>query len=146
MAATSRVHAWSAAPDLVVGRLVGAGLLVWMGWIHLHLWNEGYQHLPTIGTLFLLNFIFSVLLAVGLVLVPPWYLALVAGAAALMVAGTLVSLIISINVGLFGFQDSYGAPFAHLSVWVEVAALVVLVAVAVRGLRWLGRLPLLHRG
>jgi hypothetical protein len=146
MAATSRVHAWNATPDLVAGRLVGAGLLVWMGWIHLHLWNEGYKHLPSIGTLFLLNFIFSVVLAVAVILVPVRYLAVVAGAAALMVAGTLVSLVISINIGLFGFQDSYAAPFAHLSLWVEVAALVVLMATAVRSYRWLGRVPLLHRG
>ena len=43
-----------------------------------------------------------------------------------MAAGTLVSLAISINVGLFGFKDSYNAPFVHLSVWVEGAAVVVL--------------------
>ena len=65
MSVTSRVRAWTAPPDLLVGRVAGAGLLVWMGWIHLHLWNQGYKHLPSIGDLFLLNFIASVLLAVG---------------------------------------------------------------------------------
>ena len=63
---------------------------------------------------------------------PRRYLALAAGAGALMVAGTLVSLIISINVGLLGFTDSFDAPFAHQSLWVEIAALVVLAATAVR--------------
>ena len=38
-----------------------------------------------------------------------------------MAVGTLVSLAISINVGLFGFTDSFNAPFVHLSVWVEGA-------------------------
>ena len=96
--------------DLLVGRVAGAGLLVWMGWIHLHLWSAGYKHLPSIGNLFLLNFIGAVVLAVGVLVAPRRYLALVAGAGALMVAGTLVSLIISINVGLLGFKDSFAAP------------------------------------
>ena len=97
-----------------------------MGWIHLHLWSDGYKHLPSIGYLFLLNFIASVLLALGVLVVPRRYLALAAGAGALMAAGTLVSLTISINVGLLGFTDSFNAPFVHLSIWVEAAAVVVL--------------------
>jgi hypothetical protein len=129
---TSRVRAWTTPPDLLVGRAAGAGLLVWMGWIHLHLWNEGYRHLPSVGNLFLLNFIASVLVAVGVLVTPRRYLTIAAGAGALLAAGTLVSLTISINVGLLGFTDSYNAPFAHLSVWVEAAAAVVLAATAVR--------------
>jgi hypothetical protein len=129
---TSRVRDWTTPPDLLVGRVAGAGLLAWMGWIRLHLWNEGYRHLPSIGNLFLLNFIASVLLAVGVLVTPRRYLTVAAGAGALMAAGTLVSLAISINVGLLGFTDSYNAPFAHLSVGVEAAAAGVLAFTAVR--------------
>jgi hypothetical protein len=128
----NRVREWTTPVDLLVGRVAGAGLLVWMGWIHLHLWSAGYKHLPSIGTLFLLNFIGAVVLAVAVLAAPRRYLAVAAGAGALMVAGTLVSLIISINVGLLGFTDSFAAPFAHQSLWVEIAALIVLVATAAR--------------
>jgi hypothetical protein len=37
----------------LVLRLVGVGLLSAVGWIHLHLWQAGYRHIPTIGPLFL---------------------------------------------------------------------------------------------
>lgn len=127
-----RLQEWVAPPDLLVGRAAGAGLLVWMGWIHLHLWSEAYKHLPSIGTLFLLNFIGGVVLAVGVLAVPRRYLTLAAAAGALMAAATLVCLAISINVGLFGFKDLYNAPFVHLSIVVEAAAVVVLGFTAIR--------------
>lgn len=132
MLATSRVRDWTTSPELLIGRAAGAGLLVWMGWIHLHLWNDGYKHLPSIGDLFLLNFVVAVAMAVVVLAVPRRWLTLAAGAGALLAAGTLVSLVISINVGLLGFTDSYDAPFAHLSVWVEAAAAVVLAFTALR--------------
>jgi hypothetical protein len=128
----ARLHTWSVPLGLIIGRLVGAGLLVWMAWIHWHLWNIGYKHLPTAGNLFLLNAIGAVVLALAIIAVPIRWLSLTAAAGALMAAGTLVGLAISINVGLFGFKDYLNAPFAHLSVWVESAAIVVLAAVAVR--------------
>jgi hypothetical protein len=134
---------WATTPDLVLGRVAGAGLLAWMGWIHLHLWSQGYKHIPSIGNLFLLNFIGAVLLALAALASPARTLFLAAGSAALMVAGTLVSLIISINIGLLGFKDAYNAPFAHLSIWVEVIALVVLAATALRAL--VARAALMHR-
>lgn len=129
---SSHSRRWIAAPDIVVGRLAGAGLVAWMAWIHLQRWSDGYKHLPTIGNLFLLNFIAGVLLAVALIAVPARLLPLASAAGALMSAGTLAALAISINIGLFGFKDFSGAPFVHLSIWVEGAALVVLAATAVR--------------
>jgi hypothetical protein len=116
---------------LLAGRIVGAVLLVWMGWIHLHLWSHGYKHLPTIGTLFILNFVGAVVLAGAVLLSPRRYLPVPAAAGALMAAGTLVSLAISINIGLFGFTDFLEAPFVHLSIWVESAAFLVLAVTAV---------------
>ena len=136
-AAASGAETGTAAPELLAGRILGAGLVGWMAWIHLHLWSEGYKHIPSIGNLFLLNFIAGVLLALSLLFAPRRYLALVAGAGTLMILGTLGSLIISINIGLFGFQDSYQAPFAHLSIGVEAAAIIVLAATAWRAARYL---------
>jgi hypothetical protein len=123
--------------ELLFGRVICAVLLFWMGWIHFHLWSGGYKHLPSIGDLFLLNFIGALALALSVLAVPRRYLALAAGIGALVVAGTLVSLIISINVGLLGFTDSFDAPFVHMSLWVELAALVVLTATGVRSVPWL---------
>jgi hypothetical protein len=136
VAASSRVT-HRAEAELVVGRVAGAGLLVWMGWIHLHLWSDGYKHVPSIGYLFLANFIVAVLLALAVLVVPRRYLALAAGAGALMAAGTLVSVVISINIGLLGFTESFNAPFVHLSIWVEAAATVVLAATALRSIPFL---------
>jgi hypothetical protein len=36
-------------------RLTGVALLAWIGAVHLHLWLEGYRHIPTDGPLFLLD-------------------------------------------------------------------------------------------
>ena len=39
----------------LVLRLGSAALLVLIGYIHLHLWQEGYRQIPTNGPLFLLD-------------------------------------------------------------------------------------------
>jgi hypothetical protein len=136
----ARLGRWSLPLDLVIGRLVGAGLLVWMAWIHWHLWSTGYKHLHIVGPLFLLNAAGGVLLALAVLAVPSRWLSLTAAAGALMAGGTLAGLAISINIGLFGFKDFLDAPFARLSVWVESAAIVVLTVVAVRA-ALVGRRP-----
>jgi hypothetical protein len=128
----TRLHSRSVPLDLIAGRLIGAGLLVWMAWIHWHLWSTGYKHLHVVGPLFLVNAVGGVLVALAVLAVPARWLSLTAAAGALMAGGTLVGLAISINSGLFGFTDYLNAPFARLSVWVESAAIVVLAAVAVR--------------
>jgi hypothetical protein len=139
--ATTASRRWAEPVDVVLGRLAGAGLLAWMGWIHLHLWSQGYRHIASIGYLFMLNFIGAVLAALGVLAAPRRYLALAAAGGALMVAGTLVGLAVSINIGLLGFRDSLHAPFAHQSIWVEAAALVVLTAITGRAIRALGPRP-----
>jgi hypothetical protein len=60
---------------------------------------------------------------------------LVALGGALFAAGTIGGLILSVEVGLFGFMDSLSAPHATTSLIVEAAALVVLLRVALLGLR-----------
>jgi hypothetical protein len=46
-------------------------------------------------------------------------------------------VVISINIGLLGFTESFNAPFVHLSIWVEAAAAVVLAATALRSIPFL---------
>jgi len=47
-----------------------AALLAWIGYIHLHLWLEGYRHIPTNGPLFLLDAVAGFILAAALLASP----------------------------------------------------------------------------
>ena len=44
-------------------RLGCVALLTWIGYIHLHLWQEGYRQIPTNGPLFLLDAVAGLILA-----------------------------------------------------------------------------------
>jgi hypothetical protein len=105
-------------------RLVAVGLLSWDGWAHLHLWQDGYRHIPTIGPLFLVGAVSALAVAAGLLLRRSRLLGL-AGAG--VEIGILAGLIVSVNFGLFGFKESLSAPFAVESILVETAAVLTLV-------------------
>jgi hypothetical protein len=109
----------------VVLRLAGAGLLVWVAAIHLDLWSEGYRHIPTDGTLFLADAIGGFALA-AILLAWPRPLAGLLGTG--FMASTLAALILSINVGLFGFQESIRASFVVESILLESIGAVALLA------------------
>ena len=104
-------------------RLVSVGLLGAVGWVHLHLWQQGYRHIPTIGPLFLAAAVSAGLVGAGL-LARPSRLVAVAGVG--LSVGILFGLIVSVNVGLFGFKESLMAPFAVESILLEIAAGVTL--------------------
>jgi hypothetical protein len=111
-------------------RIVGAALLAVMGWIHLDLWQAGYRTLDVIGPAFLLNTIAGFGLAVLLLVTPRSLLPWVAALGALTALGTLGGLILATTVGLFGFKESTAADLWWASFWVEIAAVVVLGALA----------------
>jgi MYXO-CTERM domain-containing protein len=111
-------------------RLLGALLLAGMGWIHLHLWLEGYRTIDVIGPAFLLNAIAGFGLGVLLLVTPRALLAWVAALGALTALGTLGGLLLATTVGLFGFTESTDADLWWTSFWVEIAAAVVLAALA----------------
>ncbi len=111
-------------------RVLGAVLLAVMGWIHLHLWLDGYRTVDVIGPAFVLNAIAGFGLAVLLLVTPRLVLPWVAVIGALTALGTLAGLLLSTTVGLFGFVESTAAAFWWESFWVEVAATVVLGALA----------------
>jgi hypothetical protein len=106
-------------------RIVAVGLLSAVGWVHLHLWQEGYRHIPTIGPLFLVAGVSALVFGVGLLGRPTRLIGLLGFGT---VIGILAGLIISINVGLFGFTESLTAPFAVESIVLEIAAAVTLAA------------------
>jgi len=113
-----------------VGFVLGGGLLVYSGFVHFHLWqSEGYRHIATIGPLFLAQSIAAVALGILAVAVRRvWAAALGIGFA----LSTMAGFVISVDHGLFGFKDSWSAPFAHTAFVTDLATVVTLgVAAAV---------------
>jgi len=109
-------------------RLGGTALLAWAGYIHLHLWLEGYRQIPVNGPLFLLDAIAAFVLATILL---AWPRPLAGLLAAGFLGSTLGALIISLSVGLFGFRESIHASFVVQSLVVEAAAALALLSWAV---------------
>lgn len=114
----------------------GAVCTVGSGIIHLYLWGKqyGYRDVPTIGPLFLLQGIVAILLGL-LVIVSRRVLVLVLAGG--MLAVSVVALVLAIEVGLFGFRDSWLAPYAWITFYEEIVGAVLLL-VAGGGLAWAG--------
>jgi hypothetical protein len=117
-----------AAGAMVTGALCLAGTAL----IHLHLWMNGYRDIASIGAMFLLQALTGFALAVAVALWHRWY---VAAAGALFLLATAGGLVISAERGLFGFKDSLGAPYAGLSLVVEVGGAAALALAALLALR-----------
>ena len=98
-------------------------LLAWIGYVHLHLWQEGYRQIPTDGPLFLLDAVAGFVLAAALL---AWPRALTGLLAAGFTAATLIALIISLSVGLFGFRESISASFVTESLAIETTTVLAL--------------------
>jgi hypothetical protein len=110
----------------------GAGFLFWSAVIHLMLWSDGYKDISVIGPLFLAQAVVCIVLAVAIVVFR--WLALLAVGAVTGVA-TAAGLLLSVNVGLFGYTETLATPYAELSLAVEfTAAFVLLVAACVLAL------------
>jgi hypothetical protein len=107
-------------------RLAGAGLLVAMAWIHLHLYATGYSTIKTIGPLFLLNGVLGLIAAIAVVVTPARWLPPVTAGGAMLLLGTLGALVLSLTVGLFGFKESTSAPLVTTTIAVEAAGFLVL--------------------
>ena len=118
-------------------RVAGAALLVLVAVIHGYLWRQGYRDIDVIGPAFLLQTVLAVLGAVAVLLAPRRLLPWAAAAGAAFALGSLAALLLSTTVGLFGFMESTQAQYWWESFWVEVAAAVVLTALA--ALAWRGR-------
>jgi hypothetical protein len=108
----------------LVLRFACVALLGWIGYIHLHLWLEGYRQIPTDGPLFLLDAIAGYALAAALLVRPAPLAGLLSAG---YTAATLGALLTSLTVGLFGFHESLSASYVVLSLVVEtITALALL--------------------
>jgi hypothetical protein len=111
----------------VGGIVVGAALIAVSSIIHLHLWMIGYKNIHIIGPAFLFQAVSGLVLAVLLVAIRRLIL-VVAGL--LFCAGSVVALLLSATVGLFGLHDGLGVPWAAPSLGIELAGFVVLTGCA----------------
>jgi len=110
--------------------IAGAALLIASGSIHLDLYLTGYNSIPTIGPLFLLQIIAAFLLAVA---IPLTGLRLTYAAGAAFALGVLGGYLLSLKVGLFGFTE-VRTTAGIVAAIIDVAAFAVLGAGAVSGL------------
>jgi hypothetical protein len=117
---------------LWVLRVVGAGLLVAIGAIHLHLWLDGYKDIDVIGPAFLLQAAIAFGGALLLLIAPlgllVWAALLCLGFAAGSLGALLQSTygVLGLEPGMFDFVESDVAPWWTETFWVEIAAIVVL--------------------
>ncbi|MCU1491443.1 MAG: conserved rane protein of unknown function [Acidimicrobiaceae bacterium] len=111
-------------------RLASAALLVWIGAVHLILWLDGYRQIPTDGPFFLVD---AVVGFAGGAVVLFWPRPIVALLGAGFTISTLAALIISINIGLFGFKEQLVASYVVLAIVLEAVATVLLMALSVLG-------------
>jgi len=110
--------------------IAGAALLIASGAIHLDLYLTGYNSIPTIGPLFLLQIIAAFGLAI---VIPLTGLRLAYAAGAAFAIGTLGGYLLSLKVGLFGFTE-VRTTAGIVAAIIDVAAFAVLAAGLVSGL------------
>ena len=131
-AATGRAK--PSGPDwrALILRVVGGGLLLATGAIHLDLYLTGYRTIPTIGWLFLLQVIAAFALGVAVLAIPGRLVIagrLVAAAGAGFALATLGGYLLTVWIGLFGFKE-IRTTAGIIAGMVEVAAFAVLAALA----------------
>jgi hypothetical protein len=100
-----------------------AASLAVSGASHAYLYIHGYQHIPIIGTAFLIQASASFALALLILVGGPWWLR---WAAAAVAGGSLVAFVLSRTVGLFGFLERGWEPSPHAAISVSAELLTVL--------------------
>ena len=108
----------------VVTKIGIAAAVAVSGISHAYLYIHGYQHIPMIGTAFLVQASVSFALAALILLGGPAWLR---WAAAMLAGGSLVAFVLSRTVGLFGFSEQGWQPSPHavISVVAEVLTVVL---------------------
>jgi hypothetical protein len=108
----------------------GAACTVYSGYIHLYLWGRQpypYRDIPTIGPLFLVQGVAAII--IGLMVIASRRVgALLVGAGLLVVSAA--ALVIDVEVGMFGFKDSWAVPYATSTLYEEIVGAVLLLAAA----------------
>ena len=135
MSSTAPVRQDRSTAGMWALRLIGAALLLAIAGIHLYLWQQGYRNISVIGPAFLLQAVIGVGGAALVLIAPRRFLPVAAVLGALFALGSLGALLVSTTVGLFGFVESTQADLWWETLWVEIAATVVLAALAVLAAR-----------
>ena len=115
----------------------GAACALYSGYIHLYLWDRQpfpYRDIPTIGPLFLVQGIAAIIIGL-LVVISRRVGAVLIGAGLLVVS--VVALVIDVEVGMFGYKDSWAVPYAKTTLYEEIIGAVLLL-VAAGVLAWSG--------
>ncbi len=120
---------------LLALRVTGAVLLLAVAVIHGYLWQQGYRDIDLVGPAFLVDTVLGVGSALLLLVVPRRLLPWAAASGALLALGTLGALLVSTTIGLFGFMETTQAQLWWESLWVELAATVVLAALTLLSAR-----------
>ncbi len=116
----------------------GAACTVYSGYIHLYLWGRQpypYRDIPTIGPLFLVQGVVAIIIGL-MIIVSRRVGALLVGAGLLVVS--VAALVIDVEVGMFGFKDSWAVPYATSTLYEEIIGAVLLLAAAC-ALAWPGK-------
>jgi threonine/homoserine efflux transporter RhtA len=106
----------------LVTRIGIAVALAVTGISHAYLYIHGYQHIPTIGTAFIVQASVSFALAILILFGGPAWLR---WAAAMLAGGSLVAFALSRTVGLFGFSEQGWQPSPHAAVDLVAEVLTV---------------------
>ena len=107
---------------MILIRLGMAAALTVTGYSHAYLYVHGYQHIPTIGTAFVVQASVSFALAVLILIGGPSWLQ---WAAAAVSGGALGAFVLSRTVGLFGFSEQGWQPSPHAAISVAAELVVV---------------------
>ena len=107
----------------------GAAAIIASAVVHLYLWGkeDGYRAVPTVGPLFVLQGIAGCLLGPVMLIVRR---VVTDAAGAVYMAMSLGALYLSINGGLFGFDETLNAPWVKFSLVDEIVGLVACLAAA----------------
>ncbi len=118
---------WLARVDLPRGPtalLIVAAVAVGVGaYEHAHLYHQGYDEIATIGTLFVVNAVASLLVILALLARRP--LAFVVGSLAISVGSIVALLLTRSSSGLFGFRESGYDAHATITLGAEIVAVVL---------------------
>jgi hypothetical protein len=120
-----------------VSRLCAVAFVAVSGLIHLQLWQSGYRGIPNIGRLFMANVVVSAALALAVLVRSNVRLNL---AGVVFSAGSLVALVLSRTVGIFGFTERAWTDQAVQATTAELGAIVAFAA-AVVATRVIGAAP-----
>lgn len=110
--------------SLLLLRILSAIVLAATGGIHLFLIFDGVGGL--LGTLFALNGVAGIVLAVGMLALNGTWLRLAAVVSLLFLIASLAALLLALTVGLFGIREVWSFTLVPQSVIVEAIGIVVL--------------------